>query len=171
MNVFSLFGFVALAVAQTTLAGPSTESTRVLSCSRDTVQEQYDLTSTEPDFVYFRNKGKTPVTLDSLDIALDRSRFKTLSLSLLIENEEGDWEKVFYWSEAPGKTWLSRPLVVPPRGSLRFFMTRLDRCPRCEGVPPPGKKSTPFRAPVKFHSSAGGETVGFVLDGWYLDPR
>lgn len=172
MKIFMLAGIALLAwgTENTPAWTPSTAATRALSCSRDTLAEQSDLTSTEPEFTYFRNLGKTAVTLDSIDIGLDRSRFRTLSLSLLVENEEGDWEKVFYWSEAPGKHWLSRPLVVPARGTLRFFMTRLDRCPRCEGVPPPGKKSMPFRAPVTFHSRAGDE-VGFVLEGWYLEPR
>lgn len=170
MSIVRNLSIACIALLGAAMAKPSDFGQGLLRSTRDTVLEQDDFSPGEQRYIHFVNRGKSVVLLDSLEVGVDRALFKTLSVSFLVDDGEGDWEKVFYWSESPRKMWLSRPLVIHPGDSLRFVMVRLDRCPKCEGGPASGRKSIPFSAPVTFRSRTG-DAVGFVLKGWYLDAR
>lgn len=153
----------------------SVASARTVRASVDTVYERQYSNLHMGSEVHIVNRGVEPVRLDSLEVRVDRKRFPTLALDFSLSFSVGlerHYQKIFFWSETPGTSWLSQPLQVPPGDSVRIYMMRIDRCPKCNGRPVDlSAASSEIIAPLVFRSRARPQdSVGVVVRGWYLKP-
>lgn len=135
--------------------------------SKDTLYERGFFSHSSTDEVYLVNRGDLPAKVDSLAVTLDRNVFKTLSMSFsadVSDNGRIRQERIFYWDDGTS-VWLSNPLVVPPKDSVRIHSMTVDQCPRCSGRRAPSETSGEIVAPVNFRSNRGGAKV--IMTGWY----
>lgn len=146
-----------------------------LRASADTIYERQYLGSYRGGEVHLVNRTSDPVRLDSLEVRVDRKRYRTLALDFSLTFSTGterQYNKIFYWSDSTGKSWLSQPVLIPPGDSARVYMLRIDRCPKCNGRPVDvSPASSEIVAPLIFRSkSRPNDSVKVVVRGWYLNP-
>lgn len=135
--------------------------------SQDTLYERGYFSHFSTDEAYLVNRGESPAQINSLEVVVDRSVFKSVSMIFTADTKESGrvrQERVFYWDDGES-VWLSRELVVPPGDSIRIHSMTVDQCPRCAGRRPPSVSSREIEASVHFKSNRGAAKV--VVKGWY----
>lgn len=166
IRIFALLTFLgSVATAQATSDLP-------LALSSDTIVENEVTARQSPieSFVYLINRTQQPLHVNSIEVGLDRNVFKTFSMNFMIfsfaEVMRG-FDKVFYWSEDGTSSWMSAPLLIPARDSIRIFQLQFDRCVSCMGRLG-YRNSREIVVPLIF--KAGKTSVTLNVKGWYLMP-
>lgn len=138
-----------------------------LRLSKDTLFERGYVSANSMDEVWLINRGYEEMRVDSISVRVDRKEYPTVSMDFVTAVRRGvGWEsqQVFFWSDGKAPPWLSQPLVIPPRDSLRLYYLRMDSCAKCNAQRE-SPSSRDMTATVRFHSNRG--VVDLVVRAWY----